>query len=122
MASPPITPFTSHTGVTAAPFAVAVNVCVVPAWIASAAGLTMTPCVVVILTMAVPAKLAFAAGVAVTVILAGDGTDAGAVYKPVLPSIVPPPLTFQVNVVLVALGRNAVNFTIPLTGTLVDAG
>jgi hypothetical protein len=61
------------------------------------------------LIVARPDKLVLAAGVAVTVTMAGDGIDAGALYTPVLLLIVPPPLTAQVKVVVGALGRNAVN-------------
>jgi hypothetical protein len=58
-------------------------------------------------TTAVPVVLEL---VAVTVTEAGDGTDVGAVYKPVEPSMVPPPDdTVHVNVAVGALARNAVN-------------
>jgi hypothetical protein len=59
---------------------------------------------------------------------AGEGTDAGAVYRPVvsiLPCVVSPPvtpLTCQITAVLEVLATEAVNFFVPETGTEVLAG
>jgi hypothetical protein len=105
--------------VTAEPFTVALKICVAPAGIAMTAGLICTPCAAETFRVAVPVRLEPAEEVAVTVTIAGLD---GAVYAPLLLLIVPPPVTLQVNVEVGWLGRNAVNCTFPLIGTLATAG
>ena len=95
----------------------AVNVCVLPAGIATTAGLKRSPCAAETVKVAVPVRLPDEL-VAVTVTVA---ELAGAVNKPEL-LIEPPPLTVHVKVASGWLGAKAVNCAFPFTGTVADCG
>jgi len=97
----------------------------------TAVGLRAMPiagAVALITTCAVAFFVGCACKTAEMVTVAGEGTAAGAVYRPV-ESIVPwvdsPPvisLTFQITAVLEAWPTEAVNFVVPETGTEVVVG
>lgn len=145
---PPLTPLTRQvTALLAVPLTVAANVCVADVDTVANDGVTATVMgggVAEIVTDAVANWVGSAADTALTVTVAGDGTLAGAVYKPavlIVPTVELPatmPLTRQVTAVLAALLTVAANIWVPFTarlaldgatttdtaagGTVIDAG
>ena len=119
VALPPAVPFTDQvTAVLSVPVTVAVNCTGVPTGVSVSVGATATVAFTagaVIVTMAAPKGLVSAELMAFTVIVAGLGTVAGAVYNPevlMVPTVeFPPsmPFTAQVMVVLVELTTLAEN-------------
>ena len=102
-----------------------------PACTEALAGDTATACagtVVLIAACATATLLGCACETAAMVTVDGEGTVAGALYKPVV-SIVPwvasppvTPLTCQMTAVSAVLATEAVNFCVPETGTKVFVG
>src|SRR5438045_123632 len=131
VALPPLTPLTCQvTAVLLVFCTVAVNCCVPPAPTVADTGeiVTRTTAAGVMVTCAEPDFVGSAWDTAVTVIVAGFGTTAGAVYRAeldIVPTVALPPvtpLTCQVTAVLPVFCTVAVNCCVPPAPTVADTG